>query len=87
MRSSLRGDEIRSAAEYLCVFYFVAIIQFSLLQHPFSSLYPRVPSLTHFFPHPPAPGLYGMQTEGASGVEVLFAFGPPLGLSPAQLWE
>ena len=41
-------------------------------------------ALYFFFPHPPAPGLCRMQTRGASGVEVLLAFGPPLGPSPAQ---
>ena len=35
-------------------------------------------SLYVCFLHPPAPGLCRMQAEGASGVEVLLAFGPPL---------
>ena len=38
----------------------------------------------HFFFHPPAPGLCHMQTEGASGIEVLLAFRPPLGPSFAH---
>ena len=42
------------------------------------------PALYVFFPHPPAPGLCRMQTERASGIEVLLAFGPPIGPSPAQ---
>ncbi len=52
--------------------------------HSFSILCPStflVNSPLHFFSHPPAPGLCRMQTEGASGVEVLLAFWPPLGPS------
>ena len=63
----------------LCVLRFVVI--------HFSFLCPSVPSILRFFPHRPAPGLFRTQTERASGVEVLLASGPPLGLSSAQLSE
>ena len=43
-----------------------------------------VPSPLNFFFYPPALGLCRMQTEGASGVEVLLAFKPPLGPSFAH---
>ncbi len=71
----------------LCVLCFVALVQLPLLQHEFSSLCQSVPSLLRFSSHPPSPDLCRMQSEGASGVEVPLAFGPPLSLSPAQLWE
>lgn len=49
--------------------------------HSFNILYPStfiVPSLLlHFFSDSLAPGLFRMQTEEASGVEVLLAFRPP----------
>ena len=62
-------------------------IQLPLLQHLFSFFCPGVPSLLRFFSHPPVPGLCRMQTEGVSDVEVLLAFGLPLGPSPAQYLE
>ena len=58
-------------------------IQLLLLQDLFSFLCPGLPSLLRYFSHQPTPGLCRMQTEGDFGVEVLLAFGPPLGPSPA----
>ena len=54
--------------------------------HPscFVAIHSAFSAPLHFFSHPPAPGLCRMQTEGASGVEVLLAFGPPLGPSFAH---
>ena len=49
------------------------------LHHLFSFLCPSLPSILRFFSHPPAPGLSRTQTGGASDVELLLAFGPPLG--------
>ena len=85
-----QGNEIRSAAEYVLSFAsFVLWPSFSFLCFSIRSAPSAQVYLAFYasFPHPPAPGLCRMQTEGASGVEVLLAFGPPLGLSPAQLWE
>ena len=62
----------------------LSLASFVFCGHLFSFLCLSVPSLLRFFSHPSALGHYGTQTEGASGVEVLLAFGPPLGPSFAQ---
>ena len=82
------GDEIRKPAEY------VLSIAFLMLRgHLFSflclSIYSASSASVYLalyvsIPHPSTPGLCRMQAEGASGVDVLLAFGPPLGPSPAQ---
>ena len=44
VRCSFRGSEIRKAADYIlsfASFFMWPFIQFSLLQHPFSFLYPQ----------------------------------------------
>ena len=82
MRSSLRGgwdQERGGVCIELCVLCFVVIHS--------SFLCSSVPSLLRFFSYPPAPGLCRMQTEGASGVEVLLAFGTPLGLPLRSFWS
>ena len=84
------GAKIRRTAEYVS-----SVASLVLCDHLFSFLCLSIHSASSAslylalyvsFPHPPAPGLCRMQTEGASGVEVqlILGFGPPLGPSPTQ---
>ena len=82
----LGGDEMRGTARV-----YIERCNHHILWHLFSFLCPSIYSasstlvnLTLYVSLPPTPSLRRMQTEGASGVEVLLAFGPPLGPSSAQ---
>ena len=89
MKSSLRWDEIRSAAEYVISFAsFVLWPSFSFLCLTIRSAPSTQKYLTFYASFPTHPlQVFVACRQGAPGVEALLTFGPPLGLSPAQLWE
>lgn len=80
-------DETKRAKDVLSFASIVLWLSIQNLHHLLSFLCHSVSSLLRFFSYLPAPVLCHMQTEGASVVEMLLAFGPLLGSSPAQLLE